>query len=75
MTIPPKWFYDEKGSALFDAITQLPELVDPTRAKIDDVLIGADAAVTTLQDQIQAVMTELDAAQAAALAAALTRAL
>jgi L-histidine Nalpha-methyltransferase len=23
--LPPKWFYDERGSALFDAITRLPE--------------------------------------------------
>jgi L-histidine N-alpha-methyltransferase len=23
--LPPKWFYDERGSELFDAITQLPE--------------------------------------------------
>ncbi len=23
--LPPKWFYDERGSALFDAITSLPE--------------------------------------------------
>ncbi len=25
VSIPPKWFYDEKGSELFDAITELPE--------------------------------------------------
>ena len=23
--LPPKWFYDQRGSALFDAITSLPE--------------------------------------------------
>ena len=23
--LPPKWHYDERGSALFDAITRLPE--------------------------------------------------
>jgi L-histidine N-alpha-methyltransferase len=23
--LPPRWFYDDRGSALFDAITQLPE--------------------------------------------------
>jgi len=28
--LPPKWFYDERGSALFEAITQLPEYY-PTR--------------------------------------------
>src|SRR6478672_5147554 len=24
-TLPPKWFYDERGSELFDEITRLPE--------------------------------------------------
>jgi L-histidine N-alpha-methyltransferase len=32
VTIPPKWFYDEKGSALFDTITNLPEYY-PTRTE------------------------------------------
>jgi L-histidine N-alpha-methyltransferase len=31
-TLPPKWFYDERGSALFDKITLLPEYY-PTRAE------------------------------------------
>jgi L-histidine N-alpha-methyltransferase len=31
-TLPPKWFYDERGSALFDAITRLPEYY-PTRTE------------------------------------------
>ena len=30
--LPPKWFYDDRGSALFDAITRLPEYY-PTRAE------------------------------------------
>src|SRR5437660_9301817 len=30
--IPPKWFYDDRGSALFDAITRLPEYY-PTRCE------------------------------------------
>lgn len=30
--IPPKWFYDEKGSQLFDEITDLPEYY-PTRTE------------------------------------------
>lgn len=30
--IPPKWFYDDRGSQLFDAITRLPEYY-PTRAE------------------------------------------
>jgi L-histidine N-alpha-methyltransferase len=32
VTFPPKWFYDEKGSQLFDAITELPEYY-PTRTE------------------------------------------
>jgi L-histidine N-alpha-methyltransferase len=32
VTIPPKWFYDEKGSQLFDEITELPEYY-PTRTE------------------------------------------
>lgn len=31
-TLPPKWFYDERGSELFDQITRLPEYY-PTRAE------------------------------------------
>lgn len=31
-TLPPKWFYDARGSQLFDAITRLPEYY-PTRAE------------------------------------------
>ena len=30
--VPPKYFYDERGSALFEAITELPEYY-PTRAE------------------------------------------
>jgi L-histidine N-alpha-methyltransferase len=30
--LPPKWFYDDRGSALFDQITRLPEYY-PTRAE------------------------------------------
>ena len=31
-TVPPRWFYDERGSELFDRITRLPEYY-PTRAE------------------------------------------
>src|SRR5947199_1342920 len=31
-SLPPKWFYDAAGSALFDKITELPEYY-PTRAE------------------------------------------
>jgi L-histidine N-alpha-methyltransferase len=38
--LPPKWFYDERGSELFDAITRLPEYY-PTRA--ETTILGARA--------------------------------
>src|SRR5262244_3019207 len=31
-SLPPKWFYDAQGSALFEKITELPEYY-PTRAE------------------------------------------
>src|ERR1700744_6143337 len=31
-SLPPKWFYDAQGSALFDKITELPEYY-PTKAE------------------------------------------
>ena len=51
--IPPKWFYDRRGSELFERITQLPEYY-PTRAErsiLDEVrhvippFTGADTVV------------------------------
>ena len=51
--LPPKWFYDDRGSELFDEITRLPEYY-PTRtersileARADDVarVTGADTLV------------------------------
>ena len=51
--LPPKWFYDDRGSALFDEITRLPEYY-PTRAErsildahADDIAAatGADTLV------------------------------
>jgi L-histidine N-alpha-methyltransferase len=41
VTIPPKWFYDDKGSQLFDAITELPEYY-PTRT--EEAILAAHAA-------------------------------
>ncbi len=45
-TLPPKLFYDEQGSQLFDAITELPEYY-PTRTEqaILDARIGEIAAL------------------------------
>ena len=51
--IPARWFYDDRGSQLFEEITKLPEY-DPTRAEISILetrcadfarLIGQDRAV------------------------------
>jgi L-histidine Nalpha-methyltransferase len=39
--LPPKWFYDERGSKLFDAITRLPEYY-PTRREREILLAHAD---------------------------------
>jgi L-histidine N-alpha-methyltransferase len=50
-TLPPRWFYDEKGSLLFDRITRLPEYY-PTRAEAEilrsravDIVGDADTLV------------------------------
>jgi len=46
-TLPPKWFYDERGSELFEKITLLPEYY-PTRAE-RSILVAraADIAAAT----------------------------
>ncbi len=41
--LPPKWFYDERGSALFDAITRLEEYY-PTRRETE-ILAGEAGAI------------------------------
>ncbi len=53
-TLPPKWFYDERGSQLFDQITRLPEYY-PTRcerailaARAGDIMADAADPVSTL---------------------------
>jgi len=43
--LPPKWFYDDRGSELFDAITRLPEYY-PTRAE-RAVLTARAATIAT----------------------------
>jgi L-histidine N-alpha-methyltransferase len=46
-TLPPKWFYDERGSQLFEEITDLPEYY-PTRAEREILARHAsDIAATT----------------------------
>ena len=42
-SLPPKWFYDAQGSALFDKITELPEYY-PTRAE-REILHAAAAQI------------------------------
>jgi L-histidine N-alpha-methyltransferase len=44
-SLPPKWFYDAQGSALFEKITELPEYY-PTRAE-REILRTQAAAVAT----------------------------
>jgi L-histidine N-alpha-methyltransferase len=41
-TLPPKWFYDASGSALFEKITELPEYY-PTRAERAILMSAAPA--------------------------------
>lgn len=43
--LPPKWFYDERGSLLFDEITRLPEYY-PTRAEAA-ILVERAADIAT----------------------------
>jgi L-histidine N-alpha-methyltransferase len=43
-TLPPKWFYDERGSDLFDQITRLPEYY-PTRCEREIIEEHADEIV------------------------------
>ncbi|MDI3403880.1 L-histidine N(alpha)-methyltransferase [Streptomyces cavernicola] len=53
-TLPPKWFYDARGSELFDEITTLPEYY-PTRAEREILLTRADeiAAATGARTLIE----------------------
>lgn len=45
-SLPPKWFYDEVGSLLFDDITRLPEYY-PTRTE-EQILLGCAEEVAAL---------------------------
>ena len=45
-SLPPKWFYDSKGSDLFDQITRLPEYY-PTRAEAQILRSRAAEIATT----------------------------
>lgn len=45
-TLPPKWFYDQNGSDLFERITELPEYY-PTRAEREVLTNHADSIAAT----------------------------
>ncbi len=45
-SLPPKWFYDERGSVLFDEITRLPEYY-PTRAE-REILVAHSAEIAAI---------------------------
>src|SRR5512142_397072 len=47
-SLPPKWFYDAQGSALFDKITRLPEYY-PTEAE-RSILAEQANAIADLSD-------------------------
>ncbi|RLK59407.1 L-histidine N(alpha)-methyltransferase [Actinokineospora cianjurensis] len=53
-TLPPKWFYDARGSDLFERITRLPEYY-PTRAEREILAARADeiAAATGAQTLVE----------------------
>ena len=51
-TLPPKWFYDARGSVLFDEITRLPEYY-PTRCERSVLAArAADIAAATQADTL-----------------------
>ena len=49
-TLPPKWFYDERGSKLFDEITRLPEYY-PTRT--ESAILTAEAKTIASNAQVE----------------------
>ena len=50
--IPPKWFYDDRGSALFDEITRLPEYYPTRRERAILVAHSADIVRVTNADTL-----------------------
>ncbi len=51
-TLPPKWFYDDRGSELFDAITRLPEYYPTRTERAILVAHAADIAARTGADTL-----------------------
>ena len=50
-SLPPKWFYDAQGSALFEKITELPEYY-PTRAERSILRAAADEIARLSQARV-----------------------
>ena len=50
--IPPKWFYDERGSELFDRITRLEEYY-PTEAEREVLLSKAEPEATVSRQPVR----------------------
>lgn len=51
-TLPPKWFYDARGSVLFDEITRLPEYYPTRREKVILTAHARDIAAATGADTL-----------------------
>src|SRR5450755_1603351 len=51
-SVPPKWFYDERGSKLFDEITRLPEYY-PTRRERSILAERAGAMMAGVETLIE----------------------
>lgn len=51
-TLPPKWFYDARGSQLFDAITRLPEYYPTRRERALLQTHAGDVAAATGADTL-----------------------
>ncbi len=51
-TLPPKWFYDARGSELFDEITRLPEYYPTVREREILAAHAADIAAATGADTL-----------------------
>jgi L-histidine N-alpha-methyltransferase len=71
-SLPPKWFYDERGSQLFDEITRLPEYYPTRREKeilteraVDIAACGADTLIELGSGTSEKTRWLLDALQAA----------
>lgn len=60
-SLPPRWFYDERGSELFEAITRLPEYYQ-TRAEAAILRRAAPDVIAAVEPEV---MVELGAGSAA----------